>query len=789
MNENLEVGGGNETLVQFTEDMFHDDSLMYNNSMSIDNYSTIMNNGVNINFNNESYILESPLQSPLEFSSFYSPIEGLDGVKTEQLYSSSEPNISNHANSVFTASRDRNTGDSSLLPPYEISSVDGNNNFGQCTSLNTAYSTKNNETQYNYVQPQVASSSTCTYHHRNPQDNTGTLNDFQVSFDDGNQSNIGLQFNMQQNGDQNINMTGLSERESTKFETICNSPPSELLLAYNSSNMNYRSMNSSPIVSDDRSVRHDETSNINLNTVSPTPLPASFQEVKTSSSFAIEDIVNKESSTYSGFAQKSSEFLNCNQQTLPCFSLRSNDDMNDQNSTSLFDDINSNAVGASDGISMSVEVERMIDSLSNNISTVHNEGNLATEQSSIPARSASVSASNRNISDLPISTSTTTTLFLTRTTFSKPKIENALSLSCSSKKAKRAHKKRKHIDNDGNCRKKLQLQFKSIKKRRNMKDKEDNSDRSGHGVKKTRDRRVEEPHLHSVVQGFQNDLKNKEGDNIENQLCQSEGRASMTNQRSSSKAAATSKRMNDAFAPDDVFGLSKNVEAPSNQLISPSTNSSLSKAIVTISNLIPSAMVTAQDEPNIQTQSLGERNCNDEEEINTEAKKYSSESPSDKNVGIETCEHDHNNVQTNSSDDDNNPSSLKDGGNINERENRKSDDNRSSSKCSSLNNAPSRFCHICTRSTKPHEVLTCGNVKKGSCRKVICHRCLTSLSVDWRVISSSDDWICTHCRKVGLYIYPTFLVGYRYHNQILFQRTIVNTSALTFRIVLVFMNT
>lgn len=65
---------------------------------------------------------------------------------------------------------------------------------------------------------------------------------------------------------------------------------------------------------------------------------------------------------------------------------------------------------------------------------------------------------------------------------------------------------------------------------------------------------------------------------------------------------------------------------------------------------------------------------------------------------------------------------------------------------------PSRFCHICTRATRPTETVVCGNVSRGSCRKIICHRCFNSLSAEAQRPRASGIWECTHCRKVGLHL-------------------------------------
>lgn len=61
---------------------------------------------------------------------------------------------------------------------------------------------------------------------------------------------------------------------------------------------------------------------------------------------------------------------------------------------------------------------------------------------------------------------------------------------------------------------------------------------------------------------------------------------------------------------------------------------------------------------------------------------------------------------------------------------------------------PSRFCHICTRSAKPNDMLICSNVKRGTCRKIICFRCVRDVRWDWGAMKDDESWICTHCRNV-----------------------------------------
>ena len=61
---------------------------------------------------------------------------------------------------------------------------------------------------------------------------------------------------------------------------------------------------------------------------------------------------------------------------------------------------------------------------------------------------------------------------------------------------------------------------------------------------------------------------------------------------------------------------------------------------------------------------------------------------------------------------------------------------------------PSRFCHICTRITKKLNVVVCSNIETGTCRKVICEKCLTENGFDFSEASEGPEWICTHCRFI-----------------------------------------
>lgn len=70
-----------------------------------------------------------------------------------------------------------------------------------------------------------------------------------------------------------------------------------------------------------------------------------------------------------------------------------------------------------------------------------------------------------------------------------------------------------------------------------------------------------------------------------------------------------------------------------------------------------------------------------------------------------------------------------------------------SSASATRGSTPSRFCHLCTRITKQELALICGNVEKGTCRKVICWRCVKDFCWDWDALKANTNWICTHCRS------------------------------------------
>lgn len=79
---------------------------------------------------------------------------------------------------------------------------------------------------------------------------------------------------------------------------------------------------------------------------------------------------------------------------------------------------------------------------------------------------------------------------------------------------------------------------------------------------------------------------------------------------------------------------------------------------------------------------------------------------------------------------------------------------------------PSRFCHICTRSTRPTDIVVCGNVKRGTCRKIICHRCFNGLPSNSQSSRHAGCWECTHCQKVSRFEFCYQLIHRPFHTHI-----------------------
>ena len=64
------------------------------------------------------------------------------------------------------------------------------------------------------------------------------------------------------------------------------------------------------------------------------------------------------------------------------------------------------------------------------------------------------------------------------------------------------------------------------------------------------------------------------------------------------------------------------------------------------------------------------------------------------------------------------------------------------------NPVPSTFCHLCSKRKQGSRTLVCGNVEKGSCRKMICEYCFNSYELgdfDALFTRSDNNWVCTHC--------------------------------------------
>lgn len=63
--------------------------------------------------------------------------------------------------------------------------------------------------------------------------------------------------------------------------------------------------------------------------------------------------------------------------------------------------------------------------------------------------------------------------------------------------------------------------------------------------------------------------------------------------------------------------------------------------------------------------------------------------------------------------------------------------------------APSKYCHVCGRSSKTVSVALCGNNLVGLCRKVVCDKCLLMHQRDsWELAKTpGSDWICMHCKS------------------------------------------
>lgn len=59
---------------------------------------------------------------------------------------------------------------------------------------------------------------------------------------------------------------------------------------------------------------------------------------------------------------------------------------------------------------------------------------------------------------------------------------------------------------------------------------------------------------------------------------------------------------------------------------------------------------------------------------------------------------------------------------------------------------PSTHCHVCCRPSTTVPMAVCSNIKEGTCRKVVCNRCILDNGWNWdEAISESSSWICPHC--------------------------------------------
>lgn len=74
---------------------------------------------------------------------------------------------------------------------------------------------------------------------------------------------------------------------------------------------------------------------------------------------------------------------------------------------------------------------------------------------------------------------------------------------------------------------------------------------------------------------------------------------------------------------------------------------------------------------------------------------------------------------------------------------------------SAPSSTPSRFCHLCTRTAKMDVVLVCKNVSRGTCRKVVCFRCVEDQSWNLQALLEDQNWTCTHCRNVSTHVRRT----------------------------------
>lgn len=55
----------------------------------------------------------------------------------------------------------------------------------------------------------------------------------------------------------------------------------------------------------------------------------------------------------------------------------------------------------------------------------------------------------------------------------------------------------------------------------------------------------------------------------------------------------------------------------------------------------------------------------------------------------------------------------------------------------------SRYCHLCARHDKTVDMIGCGNIKKGTCQKSVCVKCIELHALQ----TDAPDWACPHCQN------------------------------------------
>lgn len=57
---------------------------------------------------------------------------------------------------------------------------------------------------------------------------------------------------------------------------------------------------------------------------------------------------------------------------------------------------------------------------------------------------------------------------------------------------------------------------------------------------------------------------------------------------------------------------------------------------------------------------------------------------------------------------------------------------------------PSQYCHICARHSRMTAMIPCDNIKRKSCQKSVCLKCICQYSL----FEGAGPWICPHCRDI-----------------------------------------